>query len=196
MSMTLKTTKNMWRGLSVVYKITTRRSTINVWKKSDLSRKKGLVRKIWDWPQPGQVLSRGWRCSCRRCSKYIWVINRLVAYLGASYIRGLTVSLACCSPAHGNGLTQLSLLTTTSQATAATITTPNNTGPPREQGSWGQHGAHLEPRGPRWAPCWPHELCYQGNNCHRQSWYRWHVELPAPGSAFADDWSGTKPRTT
>ena len=28
------------------------------------------------------------------------------------------------------------------------------------QGSWGQHGAHLGPVGPRCAPCWPHELCY------------------------------------
>ena len=27
---------------------------------------------------------------------------------------------------------------------------------------WGQHGAHLGPVGPRWAPCWPHEPCYQG----------------------------------
>ena len=26
----------------------------------------------------------------------------------------------------------------------------------------GQHGAHLGPRGPRWAPCSPHELCYLG----------------------------------
>ena len=33
---------------------------------------------------------------------------------------------------------------------------------PREQGSCDQHGAHLGPVGPRWAPCWPHELCYQG----------------------------------
>ena len=30
------------------------------------------------------------------------------------------------------------------------------------QGSWGQHGAHLGLTGPRWAPCWPHELCYLG----------------------------------
>ena len=30
--------------------------------------------------------------------------------------------------------------------------------------TWGQHGAHLGPVGPRWAPCWPHEPCYQG--CH------------------------------
>ena len=28
--------------------------------------------------------------------------------------------------------------------------------------SWGQHGAHLGPAGPRWAPCWPHEPCYRG----------------------------------
>ena len=26
----------------------------------------------------------------------------------------------------------------------------------------GQHVAHLGPTGPRWAPCWPHELCYLG----------------------------------
>ena len=24
------------------------------------------------------------------------------------------------------------------------------------------HGAHLGPTGPRWAPCWPNELCYLG----------------------------------
>ena len=28
--------------------------------------------------------------------------------------------------------------------------------------SWGQHGTHLGPTGPRWAPCWSHELCYLG----------------------------------
>ena len=26
----------------------------------------------------------------------------------------------------------------------------------------GPHGAHLGPTGPRWAPYWPHELCYLG----------------------------------
>ena len=31
---------------------------------------------------------------------------------------------------------------------------------PRQQSSWGQHGAQLGPVGPRWAPCWPHEPCY------------------------------------
>ena len=29
---------------------------------------------------------------------------------------------------------------------------------PWEQGSRGQHGTHLGPTGPRWAPCWPHGL--------------------------------------
>ena len=33
---------------------------------------------------------------------------------------------------------------------------------PRYQGSWGQHGAHLGPVGPRWTPCWSHEPCYLG----------------------------------
>ena len=30
------------------------------------------------------------------------------------------------------------------------------------EGPWGQHGAHLGPTGPRWAPWWPHESCYLG----------------------------------
>ena len=33
---------------------------------------------------------------------------------------------------------------------------------PRYQSPWGQHVAHLGPVGPRWAPCWSHEPCYQG----------------------------------
>ena len=34
---------------------------------------------------------------------------------------------------------------------------------PEKQSSWDQHGAHLGPTGPRWAPCWPQELCYLGH---------------------------------
>ena len=33
------------------------------------------------------------------------------------------------------------------------------------QGSWGPHGAHLGPVGPRWVPCRPHEPCYLGCHC-------------------------------
>ena len=39
---------------------------------------------------------------------------------------------------------------------------------PRQQGSWGQHGAHLGPVSPRWASCWSHEPCYQGT--HNTPW--------------------------
>ena len=35
-------------------------------------------------------------------------------------------------------------------------------GIPWKQGLWGQHGVHLGPTGPRWAPCCPHESCYRG----------------------------------
>ena len=38
---------------------------------------------------------------------------------------------------------------------------------PCQQSSWGQHGAHLGLTGPRWAPCWPHELCYLGRQLVR-----------------------------
>ena len=39
------------------------------------------------------------------------------------------------------------------------------------QGSWGQHGAHLGPVGPRWAPCRPHEPCCLGISCVVE----WHM---------------------
>ena len=44
-----------------------------------------------------QVLSREWRCSWssadRRCSNYIWVVDKFIAYLGATYIRCFTVDV-------------------------------------------------------------------------------------------------------
>ena len=36
----------------------------------------------------------------------------------------------------------------------------------------GQHGAHLGPVGPKWAPCWPHEPHYQG--C--LVWLWWYLQ--------------------
>ena len=45
------------------------------------------------------ILSWEWRCSWssadRRCSNYTWVINNLITYLSASYIRDLTVHHVC-----------------------------------------------------------------------------------------------------
>ena len=48
-----------------------------------------------------QLLSGEWRCSWssadRRCSNYIWMINSLIAYWSASYIRDLTVTPSLAS---------------------------------------------------------------------------------------------------
>ena len=41
------------------------------------------------------------------------------------------------------------------------------------ESSWGQHGAHLRPTRPKWAPCLSHELCCLGNylrDWQRHSW--------------------------
>ena len=72
-----------------------------------------------------QVFSREWRCSWssadRRCSNYIWVIDSLIAYWGASYIRDLMVTLIpswvsnhmpgkVCDPTLYNGCDYLSMM--------------------------------------------------------------------------------------
>ena len=46
---------------------------------------------------------------------------------------------------------------------------------PREQFSCGPHGAHLGAVGPRWAPCWPHESCYQGPLLLGHGWVIWNI---------------------
>ena len=71
-------------------------------KVSNISRTKSqnLNASVWScsclYPiRWSRVLSWEWRCSWsstdRRCSNYIWVINNLIAYLSAPYIRDLTV---------------------------------------------------------------------------------------------------------
>ena len=65
----------------------------------------------WRLFGPGlNELSREWRCSWssadRRCSNYIGVINNLIAYKVASYIRDLTVIYPriCCFSTHQDDL--------------------------------------------------------------------------------------------
>ena len=48
----------------------------------------------------------------------------------------------------------------------------------RWQSSWGQHVAHLGPVGPRWAPCWPREPCYQGRHPNRRAILRHQYTMP------------------
>ena len=50
----------------------------------------------------------------------------------------------------------------------------------REQSSWGQHRAHLCPVGPRWAPCWPHEL--SGTIWYQLQMYQYAIHARRSGS--------------
>ena len=51
------------------------------------------------------------------------------------------------------------------------------------------HGAYLCFVGPRWAPCWPHEPCYQGSFMIVLSTSTWRVihirQVSSPGASFA-----------
>ena len=58
----------------------------------------------------------------------------------------------------------ISMTNGTDQATTETTTSPQTAI------SWGPHEAHLGPVGPRWAPCGPHEPCYQGHNTSEVPW--------------------------
>ena len=58
---------------------------------------------------------------------------------------------------------------------------------PWYQGSWGQHGGHLGPTGPRWALCRSHESCYPGVRLHYTVLIlvrRWQMESPHKGSVI------------
>ena len=53
--------------------------------------------------------------------------------------------------------------------------------------SWGQHGAHLGPIGPRWTPCWSHEPCDQGMFAEVGVTPVWHY-IPARWN-FVPSWA-------
>ena len=70
----------------------------NLWYKSTKSQDLNVSRLLLGCLCPihwSQVLSRERRCSLssvdRRCSNYIWVTSKFIAYWGAPCIRGLTV---------------------------------------------------------------------------------------------------------
>ena len=49
----------------------------------------------------------------------------------------------------------------------------------------GQHWAHLGPVGPKWAPCWPHEPCYQGMRQGTHAFTYASTEWKSPKHSFA-----------
>ena len=57
---------------------------------------------------------------------------------------------------------------------------------------WGPPGAHLGPVGPRWAPCWSHEPCYQG----RFQNYAPSHEAIFPASRFTDRFAEIYPHVS
>ena len=61
---------------------------------------------------------------------------------------------------------------------------------PRQQGSCGQYGAHLGPDGPRWAPRWPIEFCYQGPaSVYHSKWLGIHMaKFQATSIAYDISW--------
>ena len=76
------------------------------------------------------MLSREWRCSWssadRRCSNYIWVIDNLIAYLGAACIRGFTVSDQLYFTAPHANTAKLAPSSTPSGNTSLALNTPIN----------------------------------------------------------------------
>ena len=54
----------------------------------------------------------------------------------------------------------------------------------------GQHGAHLGPTGPKWAPCWPHELCFLDSFDINQFIYS-RVWSRRPKGTFGGGWDNT-----
>ena len=49
----------------------------------------------------------------------------------------------------------------------------------------GQHGAHLGPISPRWAPCWPHEPCF----CDFQNLFKFCATQWWTGLSTGDEYS-------
>ena len=97
--------------------------------------------------------------------------KRFIDYLSNIHIGYLADFFLCCGEYmcplalchHKHGL--LSTLTTAMEARVTLLMEWNfrvdlSGEAPDSKVPWGQHGAHLGPTGPRWAPCWPHEFCY------------------------------------
>ena len=83
-------------------------------------------------------------------------------------------NLQKCSPLQATHLTSFTMLIiTTSYILLLQHGDMMHREQPRLQSSWGQHGAHLGPVCPRWAPWWPQEPCYQVMQPFRW-WRNWN----------------------
>ena len=113
--------------------------------------------RLWAWDQP----SGGFRETVAIIAKAnngihdapisgAWLDHDAVLCdIGMRNSTAIWVCACACACTHTTRVNQISLLVCH----------------PWYQGSWGQHGAHLGPTGPRWASWWSHEPCYLGWSC-------------------------------
>ena len=106
-----------------------------------------------------------------------WVLKYLCVAQNSSHIK--TMVAICCSP----GYLKLPFW----RKPTASIRLGSRKQPPQRNysmfhipeiaNSWDQHGAHLGPVGPRWAPCWPHKPCYQGYSSDYKISHKIYIQL-------------------
>ena len=88
----------IWRILT--YSYTYRKSSSASCTKSQTLNVSRFVLQL-SLPNPSRVISREWRFSWssadRRCSNYIWINSKFIAYWGVSYIRGWRYMSIICA---------------------------------------------------------------------------------------------------
>ena len=147
---------------------------IKIVPKSVIDNKSALFQvKVWRWTgekllsEPMLTENHGVMMTCYVCQKG-WASSHAIEQHDNNKTRGKWEPCLPQQPFHFPWNNKLSFINniffqvssmTTHQVICAWLGKM-----PRQQGSWGQHWAHLGLTGPRWAPWWPHELCYLGED--------------------------------
>ena len=113
---------------------------------------------------------------------YIWYNIEILSFTSTLL---LSIPIAC--PCHLIIMIRCLLITQRTQTRSRPYWWPCN---PWEQGSWGQHGTHLGPTGPRWATCWSHEPCYLG--CEVTPWKPVCIAGSLWGKSIGHQWFPSK----
>ena len=119
-------------------------------RKHQSSASLAFVRGIHRWPEPTQRASNAGNV-------YIWWRHHLIR-IGHSPVWILRVVLLSWPSGQVSVWSWATLARSLFQFWKMTMASVH----PWYHCLWGQHGAHLGPTGPRWAPCWPYEPRYLG----------------------------------
>ena len=122
----------------------------------------------WDYKKTLCYLILPWLCSTWQC------------YLSRRAWSTLSRSSSCLPCRRSYELTWSSVVTPHMQQIIARLLPYrrcrwDEVGPTLIARFIGQHGAHLGPTGSRWAPCWPHGLCYLGVFRLHGAWRSWRT---------------------